>query len=256
MSTTWNPDLYLRFQPERTQASIDLVSRIKLDSPATIIEIGCGPGNSTSVLASRWPSSVLTGVDSSEEMVARASQDYPDWLWIHADVRDLPSEPTYDLVFSNATLQWIPDHEALIPHIYGMIRGVGAFAVQIPLFEGMPVRQAIAIVATRSPWRALMSNIASLVVHEAGFYYDLLTPVARSIVIWQTAYVHEMESHASIVEMMKSTALRPYLERIDVESDRDLFLMEVTDEVAAFYPTQRNGRVLFPFNRLFFIAYR
>ena len=127
-----------------------------------------------------------------------------------------------------------------------MIRGVGALAVQIPLFEGMPVRQAIANVAKHSPWRALMSSITPLVLREASFYYDLLAPVARNTLIWQTAYVHEMESHASIVEMMKSTALRPYLERIDGESDRDLFIDEVTDEVTAFYPAQKNGRVLYP----------
>ena len=256
MSTTWNPDLYLKFQRERTQPSIDLVSRIELDRPTTIIDIGCGPGNSTSVLASRWPSSAITGVDSSEEMIAKASLDYPDWRWIRVDVRDLPSKPTYDLVYSNAALQWIPDHEALIPHLYGMIREVGAVAVQIPLFEGMPVRRAIAIVSERSPWRALMSSIPPLVLREARFYYDLLAPVARSIVIWQTAYVHEMESHTSIVEMLKSTALRPYIKRIDDDSDRDLFLNEVTDEVTSIYPAQKNGRVLFPFNRLFFIAYR
>ena len=137
-----------------------------------------------------------------------------------------------------------------------MIRGVGALAVQIPLFEGMPVRQAIANVAKHSPWRALMSSITPLVLREASFYYDLLASVAQNIVIWQTAYVHEMESHASIVEMLKSTALRPYIMRIDTESDRDLFLNQVTCEVETFYPAQKNDRVLFPFNRLFFIAYR
>jgi trans-aconitate 2-methyltransferase len=189
-------------------------------------------------------------------MIAKASQNYPDWHWIHRDARDLPSQQTYDLVFSNAALQWIPDHEVVIPHLFRMVRETGALAAQIPLFEGMPVRKAIAIVADRSPWRALMSGITPLVLREPGFYYDLLAGVARNVVLWKTAYVHEMESHASIVEMMKSTALRPYVRRIDAESERDRFLHEVTDEVRASYPAQRNGRVLFPFHRLFFIAYR
>ena len=256
MSTQWNPELYLRFQRERTQPSIDLVSRIEIDTPRAIIDVGCGPGNSTNVLANRWPGSELTGVDSSEEMTAKASRDYPDRRWIHADVRDLPSEPAYDLVYSNAALQWIPDHEMLIPHLYGMIRGSGALAVQIPLAEEMPVRQAIRTVAAGARWRELMSGISGLVVGSAGFYYDLLASVTRDLVIWQTAYIHEMESHASIVTMLESTALRPYLSRIDDQSDRDEFLREVTDEVKATYHAQKNGRVLFPFHRLFFIAYR
>lgn len=256
MSTAWNPDLYLKFQRERTQPSIDLVSRIELDTPEAIVDIGCGPGNSTSVLVNRWRSSIVTGVDSSEEMIARASKHYPDGRWIHSDARDLPSQPTYDLVFSNAALQWIPDHETLIPHLSGMLRDGGALAVQIPLFEGMPVRRAIANVAGRSTWAPLLSDMPALVLRESGFYYDLLATTVRDLVIWQTAYVHEMESHAAIVEMMKSTALRPYLERIDGDSDREAFLNELIAEVAVFYPVQKNGRVLFPFNRMFFIAYR
>ena len=105
MSTTWNPDLYLKFQRERTQPSIDLVSRIDLDSLGKIIDVGCGPGNSTKVLADRWPLSSITGVDTSEEMIAKAIHDYPDWSWIRADVRKLPSTPSYDLVYSNAALR-------------------------------------------------------------------------------------------------------------------------------------------------------
>ncbi|MBN1687021.1 MAG: methyltransferase domain-containing protein [Spirochaetales bacterium] len=256
MSTQWNPDLYLRFQQERTQPSIDLVSRIELDAPRAVVDVGCGPGNSTQVLAKRWPASELTGVDSSEEMTAKARRDYPDRRWIHADVRDLPCEPRYDLVYSNATLQWIPDHETLIPHLFGMVRGPGALAVQIPLQEEMPVRQAIRAVAARARWMGLMAGISRLVVGSAGFYYDLLSPVARSVVIWQTAYIHEMDSHASIVTMLESTALRPYLARIDGEPERHEFLQEVTEEVSTTYPVQTNGHVLFPFHRLFFIAYR
>ena len=255
MSTTWNPDLYLKFQRERTQPSIDLVSRIDLDSLGKIIDVGCGPGNSTKVLADRWPLSSITGVDTSEEMIAKAIHDYPDWSWIRADVRKLPSTPSYDLVYSNAAIQWVPDHEILIPRLFNMVKAPGAFAAQVPLFEGMPVRQAIAGVVESAPWRELVDDIDSLTFHDAGFYYDQLAPVSKNVSMWTTAYYHEMESYSTIVEMIKSTALRPYLEKIDTESNKQRFLEEVTRAVAALYPTQKNGRVLFAFNRLFFIAY-
>jgi len=256
MSTQWNPDLYLRFKQERTQPSIDLVSRIELDTPQRIIDVGCGPGNSTTVLANRWPGSELTGVDSSGQMIENASRDFPDIRWIHADIRDLPSEPAYDIVYSNAAIQWIENHEVLIPHLYGMVRDSGALALQIPLAEEMPVRQAIRNVAARTPWRDSMSGIPRLVAQSPGFYYDLLAPFARRVVMWRTDYFHEMDSHAAIVTMLESTALRPYLERLADTSDGDVFLKNVIDEVRDFYPQQKNGRVLFPFYRFFFIAYR
>ncbi len=256
MSDAWNPDLYLKFQQERTQPSIDLVSRIELESPVKIVDVGCGPGNSTKAIADRWPQAELTGVDPSEEMIATATRDYPDWSWIRADIRDLPSEPGFDLVYSNAALQWIPDHEALIPHLFGMIRGSGALAVQVPLYEGMPVRRVVDTVAKRPPWSDLISDVHRLVFGGARFYYDALAPIARKIAIWQTAYFHEMESHASIVEMLKSTGIRPYTSQLTSEADRERFLQEVKDEIKPFYPLQKNGRVLFPFNRLFFVAYR
>jgi trans-aconitate 2-methyltransferase len=255
MNTTWNPELYLKFQRERIQPSIDLVSRIALDSPATAIDIGCGPGNSTQVIADRWPSCTITGVDSSDEMISKARADFPQRQWLQVDVRDLPSHPSYDLVYSNAVLQWIPDHERLVPHLFGMVREAGALAVQVPLFDGMPARGAIDAVANRSRWSELMSGITPLVFHDAGFYYDILSEMTREIVMWQTLYIHEMESHASIVEMMKSTALRPHLSRIETESQQKQFLQQVAEEVASVYPVQRNLRVLFPFHRLFFIAY-
>lgn len=256
MSTQWDPDLYLRFGRERTQPSIDLVSRIELDMPRAILDVGCGPGNSTSILANRWTESELTGVDSSAQMTEKARRDYPHMKWIHADVRDFPSEPVYDLVYSNAVLQWIPDHESLIPHLFGMVRRPGALAVQIPLAEVMPVRQNIRTVAGRPRWRPLMSGISRLVVETPGYYYDLLAAASVQVVIWQTAYFHEMKSHSAIITMLESTALRPYLERIENPSDRENFLTELTDEVKEAYTAQQNGHVLFPFHRLFFVAYK
>ncbi len=114
----WSPQQYLKFSNERTQPSIDLVTKIKVDNPRSIIDIGCGPGNSTKVLHERWPDAEIVGLDNSSKMIERARKDYPDWKWMLGDASKLETGQSYDIVFSNATLQWIPDHDILIPRFF------------------------------------------------------------------------------------------------------------------------------------------
>ena len=258
MSTKWNPELYLKFQRERTQPSRDLVQRIELEGPETILDLGCGPGNSAAVLAERWPGARITGVDNSDEMIARARADYPQWEWVLADARELPASPRYDLVYSNAAIQWIPRHETLIPKLFALVRRGGALAVQVPMWEGMAVRQVIESVAREPRFLGASSDVPSpLVFHGPRFYYDLLARSgAAPIAIWDTTYHHEMESHEMIVEMMRSTGMRPYLERLESDDERKAFLAAVLEGVEREYPAQANGRVLYGFHRLFFVAYR
>jgi len=257
MPTVWDPDLYLKFTRERVQPSIDLVHRIEIDSPETVLDVGCGPGNSTAVLWNRWPKSRITGLDNSSDMIAKAKHDYPDRDWQLGDPRHLPATSRYDVVYSNAVIQWIPDHAALIRRLVEMVNPGGALAVQVPLYDGMPVRRVIAEVAQGARFRDATTGADALMYfHDAGFYYDLLSSCAERITMWETAYLHEMESHEMIVEMIRSTGMRPYLERLESEEDRTEFLTQVRSGVSRAYPMQRNGRVLFPFNRLFFIAYR
>lgn len=258
MAEKWNPDLYLKFQRERTQPSMDLVNRIELESPEAILDLGCGPGNSTAVLARRWPGVRLTGVDNSEEMIAKARADHPEWNWLLTNARELTPSPSYDLVYSNAAIQWIPGHDTLVPMLFAMVRPGGALAVQVPMREGMPVRGIIESVARQPRFRGATEEATSpLVFHEPGFYYDLLAQTgADRITLWDTTYRHEMESHEMIVEMMRSTGMRPYLERLASESERDAFLAAVLDGVEREYPAHPNGRVLYGFHRLFFVAYR
>lgn len=257
MPTTWNPDLYLKFQQERTQPSIDLVNRIEIEDPSTIIDIGCGPGNSTAVLSKRWPKGRVVGLDSSAEMIEKARSGFPDREWILGDVRDLTASERYDLVYSNAAIQWIPDHEGLVPTLLAIVKPGGALAVQVPMYDGMPIRRVIAEVAGQDRWREKTAGAGSLMFfHDSSFYYDLLATACDRISLWETAYLHEMESHEMIVEMLRSTGMRPYLERLDGETDREEFRSEVLAGVRKAYPVQANGRVLFAFRRLFFIAYR
>ncbi len=253
----WKPELYLLYKNERTQPSIDLVNRINIDyNPENIIDVGCGPGNSTMILAGRWPFSNFIGVDKSASMIEKARKDYPDKKWIAADAAEYETETEFDIVFSNAAIQWMPGHDKLIKKFYSMLSGRGVLAVQIPLFWNMHAGRAIKSVARLNRWKEKTEALENLMtIHNADFYYDQLSALFIKVEIWRTDYYHILDSQESIVEMLRSTGLKPYLETLD-EPDGLLFEEKVLDEIKRFYPLQSNGKVLFPFQRLFFIGYK
>lgn len=251
----WNPSAYLSFTTERLQPSVDLVARIPDHTPERIIDIGCGPGNSTEVLASRWPQAAITGIDNSAAMISQAKSDYPDKHWILCDAEEFAPDTTYDIVFSNAALQWLPDHAAVIRKWTAMLNRGGYIAVQLPLFWEMPLGGIVRSIAENSQWRHLTTDVSGLfTIHDPGYYYEMLSKYFLKTTMWITDYIHIMESHAAIMDMIQSTGMKPYLERIDDESLRTRFENEVITRVKKAYPRQSDGSVLFPFKRLFFIA--
>jgi trans-aconitate 2-methyltransferase len=259
VSTTWDPGQYLKFRHERTQPSIDLASRIMLVSPAAILDVGCGPGNSTGVLHEHWPMARITGLDSSEEMIAQARASH-DWgAWVCADAAALGTAAdrgSWDLVFSNATLQWIPDHERLVPRLFGLVKPGGALAVQVPANAGSPLHQSLLRTADDPRWSRFTAGSASrLVYHEPPFYNGLLCGLADRLEVWETTYHHELPDHRALVEWYKGTGMRPCLERLPDEPSRRAFEDAVLEGCRTDYPVQPNGRVIYPFRRLFFIAY-
>ncbi|MBN2462698.1 MAG: methyltransferase domain-containing protein [Dehalococcoidia bacterium] len=143
----WNPQQYLKFKSERTQPSIDLVARIMVNDPETIIDIGCGPGNSTQILRRRWPNADIVGLDSSQKMIEKAREDYPSQKWMVGDAADLGTNQKYDIVFSNATLQWVPDHDVLIPRLFNRVNKNGVMAVQVPANNESAIHKALLGVA-------------------------------------------------------------------------------------------------------------
>jgi trans-aconitate 2-methyltransferase len=253
----WNPQLYLKYGNERTQPSIDLVARINLASPGSVIDIGCGPGNSTQVLANRWPRADIVGLDSSPAMIEKARADFPNRRWILGDAAALDENERYDLVFSNATLQWLPDHEALIPKLFSIVKDDGALAVQVPQFDRMEVSEAIGKVVQKERWRPLARGYESrFTFHDPGFYYDCLSDLAGKVDLWVTDYIHILPSHRSLVDFCRGAGLKPVLDLLPSDNDRLRFEEEVLEEVTSLYPKQSDGKVLFPFKRLFFIGYK
>ncbi len=251
----WNPELYLQFKSERTQPSIDLISRIVQVEPKSIIDIGCGPGNSTQVLVTRWPKSQVTGLDASQAMIKKAKQDFPEQKWIVADALTYAPEIKYDLVFSNAVIQWIPKHDLLLTRLHNLLAVNGVLAIQIPLFWDMPLGKIINNTAQGDRWKEQTEGISSLfTIHNYSFYYDQLSALFNSVEIWETQYLHILDSHISILEMIRSTGLKPYLDKLYDNLEKAEFEEEVLENIKIAYPLQKDGKVLLPFKRLFFVG--
>ncbi|MBN2440253.1 MAG: methyltransferase domain-containing protein [Spirochaetales bacterium] len=251
----WNPEHYLQFRSERTQPSIDLISRIEFDNPSLILDIGCGPGNSTRVLAERWPQSHVIGLDNSETMIEKAKNDYPEMEWILAEAATYEPERKADILFSNAAIQWMDHHDTLLQKFYHLLSDNGLLAVQVPLFRDMPLGKCIDRIARDTRWKYQLEDVSTLLtIHNYSFYYDILSSLFNSTEVWETHYMHVLDSHLSILEMIRSTGLKPYLSRLADDIPKKKFEQEVLKSIEEDYPIQKNGKVIFPFHRLFFIA--
>jgi trans-aconitate 2-methyltransferase len=254
---TWNADQYLRFADERTRPCRDLAAAVALAAPRRIVDLGCGPGNSTAVLAARWPAAEIVGLDSSDAMIAAARRDAPERTWILGDIASWTGDAPFDLVFSNAALQWVPDHARVYPRLLAQVAVGGALAVQVPCNFDANAHEAMRAIAARPEWRDHFSGgVREWHVHPAPFYYDVLAPHVSRVDLWETEYFHVMPGPAAIVEWYKGTGLRPFLDPLPDAAARQRFLAEYLDAVTTAYPPQSDGRVVFPFRRLFIIAYR
>ncbi len=255
----WDANLYLKFGDERTQPAIDLVSRVNLANPESVIDIGCGPGNSTAVLRARWPRARVAGLDSSAEMIAAARAGQPEQEWILADASSWQesASASYDLVFSNAALQWLPDHGRLVPGLFARGKPGGALAFQMPARAYSRIHQLILEVADEPEWIERMGAARQgFTLERPGYYYDLLSGAASRLDIWETEYCHVMPDRDAIIQWVSGTAVRPFLDALDSETERQRFIVRLSARVEQAYPLQQDGLVLFPFRRLFVVAYR
>lgn len=253
----WDADLYLRFSNERTRPSVDLTAHIEIPDPGRIIDLGCGPGNSTDVLRKRWPKARITGLDSSAEMIAAASGSYPNEEWLIGDIASWSAAVPFDVVFSNAALQWVPNHAVLFPHLFAQVASGGALAVQIPAHFNSALHREILETAADPSWRHLMGPALDALTREPpSFYYDLLRPLAANLDIWETVYYHIVEGPQSIIEWFRGTGLRPFLAALPNEGERKRFEQLLLERYTQAYRPQKDGRIMFQFRRLFIVAYR
>lgn len=256
---SWNPEQYLEHKAPRQRPAADLLARIPLTAPETIIDLGCGSGAVAPLLLGRWPRSRLIGVDASATMLARARRDYPQQTWLEKDVAEVggwqPAAPT-PLIFSNAALHWLPDHARLLPQLMAMLAPGGVLAVQMPANFDAPSHRLLREVAASGPWAALLAGVQHGGILPAAAYQRLLTPYCAAIDLWQTTYWHPLVGDDAVLTWMRGAAMRPYLARLEAAAPElvDAFCLAYRARLSAAYPGDADGTVLFPFSRLFFVA--
>jgi trans-aconitate 2-methyltransferase len=253
----WNPQLYLKFSDQRGRPAADLIAQIQLENPERIIDLGCGTGNSTERLHQRWPDAGITGLDSSPAMLRQARASYPQWNWIESTIENWTPSATFDLIFSNAALHWVPRHEDIFPRLLQQLAPGGALAVQMPHNAASPANQAMRKVAADPRWSAALAGASeSTFVQPPEFYYEVLRKLASRLNIWETEYLQIVDGPQAVLDWLRSTGMRPYLERLPDDAQRHQFEAMCLKEFEQAYPADDQGKALFPYRRMFIIAYR
>ena len=250
----WNPGQYLKYGGHRLRPAIDLLARVDTERPETVFDLGCGPGNSTRLLADRWPEAWITGVDGSVDMLTQAAADLPGPDWVEADLNGWSPDRPADVLFSNAALHWLDDHAVLFPRLLQHLNPDGVLAVQMPGNFASPSHTLMREAA--GPW---MDKIGPVMradpVADLSVYYDALSPVAGHLDIWETVYVQALEGDNAAAEWIKGSALKPLLDALDEDEAQDYFSAYSALAQKA-YPARPDGKTLYPFRRVFIVAKR
>ncbi|MBI2239991.1 MAG: methyltransferase domain-containing protein [Magnetospirillum gryphiswaldense] len=250
----WDPKLYSTFAAPRLRPALDLMARIGAEAPSRVVDLGCGTGNVTRILAERWPDAHVTGVDSSPHMLEAAAQESTAITWTQADMGTWKPPEKVDVLFSNAALHWLGDHGTLFPRLAGLVTPGGWLAVQMPHNHYAASHTIMAEAAAAGPWAEKLVPLAGrFPVGDPGFYYDLLAPLARDLDIWESEYLHVLDGDDPVVRWTMGTALRPLLDAVDGDW-RQGFLDEYRARIASAYPRRADGKTLFPFRRLFLVT--
>lgn len=254
----WNPTLYERFLDWRTQPSKDLANRIHAEDPQTVVDLGCGTGNSTAICAQRWPASAITGVDNSVEMLAQARESFVPAEWRLSDIQSwLQTNEQTDVIFSSSALHWVQPHHQVFPHLLERLSPGGILAVQMPDYASAAhatLRQLIL-----SPeWQPIFAANPpkEWISHPLSTYFDILANRTRHLEMWRTEYQYEVSGISDIVQWYSATGLRPYQTAVNDPVKWDRFLDCFATALDPVFPKTRLGSRLFAIPRLFLIAYR
>ena len=250
----WDTSLYLKFEEERTQPARDLLARVGIEA-RRIVDLGCGPGTSTQLLAARYPEAEILGVDNSPQMLAEACKRLPKTVFEKHNIGAWRPSQRPDLIFANAALQWLPNHHELIPRLMSYLAEGGRLAIQMPDNRQEPSHALMRMVAADGPWADRLVPVAKTrgLIGIYSDYYRWLKPLSGSVEIWQTTYVHPLPGVGAVVDWFRGSGLRPFLNLLD-ECEREQFIARYMEGLADAYPAEPDGRLLFLYPRLFVIA--
>ena len=254
---SWDVEQYERYKAYRDRPALDLMVQIPSDlEPNQIWDLGCGAGEHAALLALRHPQAQVHGLDESPDMLTAARARPAKVEWVQGDIAAFAPGAPPDLIFTNAALQWLPDHETLFPKLVSTLAPGGVFACQIPLSEREIWHANLRDTAAHGPWADKVKHARVLQrVASAETYYAWLSPLAE-VDIWSTTYLHVLEGDDPIVDWMRGSGLRPYLDILTEPAERDAFLDAYRARVAEAFPQRADDVTLFPFPRLFMIARR
>jgi trans-aconitate 2-methyltransferase len=255
--TVWSPTQYLKFEDERTRPARDLLAQVPLAEAKRFVDIGCGPGNSTEIIAERFPDAEAIGLDSSPEMLVAARKRLPKATFLEADIATWSPPAGTDLLYGNAIFQWVKGHLGVLERLLSGLAPGGVVAMQVPDNFDEPSHSSMKEAAKAGPWTAKVAAAEGVrdVIPSADDYYNRLKPLSARVDIWRTVYHHPLNGTAAIVEMLRSTGLRPYLERLD-DDEKPKFIAEYQNRLDQAFPPLVDGKVLLRFPRLFVVAVR
>lgn len=258
--TSWQPGAYLAFSDHRLRPALELMQRIPLSSPRTVYDLGCGTGHVTRLLAQRWSEAEVYGLDHSHEMLARAQAEPSRIRWHQADLAKWQPPASADVLYANAVLHWLGDHETLLPRLVSYLNPGGCLAVQMPLSWSQPSHRLMReTLADGGPDGASLGTpelrraMARPWVADTAVYYDVLRPHVRYLDIWETEYLQQLAGDDPVLQWVRATGLRPILHAL-TNAEREQFLGVYRQRLREAYPKRADGTTLYPFRRLFIVA--
>jgi len=253
IAMSWSPNQYLKFSQPRLRPAMDLLSRVPTAAPRRVYDLGCGAGNVTAALVARWPRAKIIGVDTSAAMLVQAAKVLPQVQWVHHSLADWQADAPADVIYSNAALHWLPNHQQLFPALVGAVSPGGVLAVQMPRNFAAASHTLIEATARTGPWLdKLEPLLGAAPVAEPQYYYSLLAPLASSLDIWESEYLQVLSGDDPVKEWTKGTWLSQFLDCLD-SAERAAFEADYAQRLRAAYPRLADGTTLFPFRRLFIV---
>ena len=255
---SWSAKQYVAFEDERTRPVRDLLNAVPETRARSVVDLGCGPGNSTEVLAARFPGATVTGLDSSPDMIEAARKRLPALRFELTAIETWDETGPFDVILANAVLHWVPGHAAVLPRLVGKLAPGGSLAVQMPDNVDEPALQLMREVAADGPWAEKLASAAGTrtTIESAGWYYGLLRQNCSRVDVWRTTYHHPIAGGAdAVVEWFKGSGLRPFIAPLE-QAEQQAYLDRYRAAVSRAYPALPDGMVLLPFPRLFIVGTR